>query len=323
MTNNFWKDTLTAFQNIQEKMTIESWQDFISQPLWHNKKFKIDKKAIFYSSWYNKGVRYVSDLFDEHGSFLTLKNFERKFNLNTNFLTYASLQKVLKIAMASEKFDKEMTNPRPFIPFQIKLFCSTKKGTKLMYDILKKETIEPFSKIKWGRHFNITDLQWKKYYNIPFQCTKSSKLQWLQYRINQHILTTKKILFKIGLKDDNLCSFCNNSEETIIHILWECPKVQELLDNFSILCKIKNIEFPKESCTFILGSLSPNSRELNTILLCIKSFIYRSKCCNETLTLQGLLGDIKILLSTLKYNATKNNQLNEFETLWKNWLLLM
>lgn len=49
--------------------------------------------------------------------------------------------------MASEKFDKEMTNPRPFIPFQIKLFCLTKKGTKLMYDILKKETIEPFSKI--------------------------------------------------------------------------------------------------------------------------------------------------------------------------------
>ena len=62
---------------------------------------------------------------------------------------------------------------------------------------------------------------------------------------------------------------------------------------------------------------------MNTILLCIKSFIYRSKCCNDTLTLQGLLGDIKILLSTLKYNATKNNQLNEFETLWKNWLLLM
>ena len=62
---------------------------------------------------------------------------------------------------------------------------------------------------------------------------------------------------------------------------------------------------------------------MNTILLCIKSFIYRSKCCNDTLTLQGLLGDIKILLSTLKYNATKYNQLNEFETLWKNWFLLI
>ena len=56
MTNNFWKDTLIAFQNIQEKMT-ESLQDFISHPIWHNKKVKIDKKSIFYSSLYNKGVR--------------------------------------------------------------------------------------------------------------------------------------------------------------------------------------------------------------------------------------------------------------------------
>ena len=87
------------------------------------------------------------------------------------------------------------------------------------------------------------------------------------------------------------------TKKTIIHILWECPKVQELLDNFSILCKRKNIEVPKESCFFILGCLSPSSREMNTILLCFKSFIYRSKCCNETLTLQGLHGDIKILLS--------------------------
>ena len=34
--------------------------------------------------------------------------------------------------------------------------------------------------------------------------------------------------------------------------------------------------------------------------------------------MQGLLGDIKILLSNLKYNATKNNHLNDFETQWKN-----
>ena len=133
MTNNFWKDTLIAFQNIQEKMT-ESWQDFISQPLWHNKKVKIDKKSIFYSSWYNKGVRLTWWTW----IFLTLKDFKRKFTLNTNFLTYASLQKDLKVTMAAEKFDKDMTNPRHFIPFQIKLFCSTKKGTKPCLIIWKK-----------------------------------------------------------------------------------------------------------------------------------------------------------------------------------------
>ena len=60
-----------------------------------------------------------------------------------------------------------------------------------------------------------------------------------------------------------------------------------------------------------------------TLYCCVLNLLYRSKCCNETLTLQGLLGDIKILLYTLKYNATKYNKLNEFEMLWKNWLLLM
>ena len=51
-----------------------------------------------------------------------------------------------------------------------------------------------------------------------------------------------------------------------------------LLDNFSILCKRKNIEFPKQSCTFILGSLSLSSREINTLLLC-------SKCLNVAMRL--------------------------------------
>ena len=56
--------------------------------------------------------------------------------------------------MAAERFDKEMTNAIPFIPFQIKLFCSTEERTKPIYDILKKkENVEPFSRIKWGRHF--------------------------------------------------------------------------------------------------------------------------------------------------------------------------
>lgn len=32
---------------------------------------------------------------------------------------------------------------------------------------------------------------------------------------------------------------------------------------------------------------------------------------------------ITMLLSTLKYKATKNNQLKEFETQWKFWSLLV
>jgi hypothetical protein len=31
--NNFWIDTFSAFQTIQDKTEIQSWYDFISQPI--------------------------------------------------------------------------------------------------------------------------------------------------------------------------------------------------------------------------------------------------------------------------------------------------
>ena len=85
ITNDFWKDTLFAFKNIEDKMKIESWEDFISQPLWYNKKLKIDNKPIFYSKWFINGVVLISDLLDEKGSFLELKDLKAKFNIETNF----------------------------------------------------------------------------------------------------------------------------------------------------------------------------------------------------------------------------------------------
>lgn len=66
-------------------------------------------------------------------------------------------------------------------------------------------------------------------------------------------------------------AFVITQEETIIHILWECPKVQEPIDNLSFLCKI--IEF-KKRCSFIFRSSSTSSREINNILLCIKPFFF-------------------------------------------------
>ena len=81
--------------------------------------------------------------------------------------------------MAAERFDKVMTDPRPFIHFQIKLFCSTKREQyPYMYDILKifleffvVEIIESFSKTKQGRYYDITDLQ-LKYIKYTFSVQK-------------------------------------------------------------------------------------------------------------------------------------------------------
>ena len=63
-----------------------------------------------------------------------------------------------------------------------------------------------------------------KFHNPPFKLngrsltTKSSKLQWFQYRIIHRILGTNSLLYKINQKPNDKCSFCLKEVETIEHI---------------------------------------------------------------------------------------------------------
>ena len=322
LKNSFWKDTFIAFQNIQDKMKIHTWEDFISQPIWNNKNILIGKTSPFFREWFNKNIIYINDLLDDKGSFLDLQTFISRFNIKTDFLTYLSLKNSIIASMINHKIAKKEVNNKPFIPVHIQIFCSPKKGTKAMYDTLNcAENVSSFYKPKWEVYFKLSELEWKTIMQLPFINTRSAKLQWLQFRINHHILTTNTFLFKIGLKDNNLCSFCNTHEETIYHVLWECPKVQELFNAFCYYCQTRGFIISRNSLEFIFG-LNPNHTASETyyIFLICKSYTYRKRCLNEKLSIQGLLIDIKTHISTLKYIATKNCELDIFNNKWETWI---
>ena len=251
--NNFWIDTFSAFQTIQDKTEIQSWYDLISQPIWNNNKIKVGNKTIFYKKWFKNNIVYISDLLDENGSFLSFENLQKIYKIKTNFLIYASLQNSIKSILASQKIIMQTDNPKPFIPFNIKIFCTNKKGTKHIYNTLIAEKVIPLGKMKWGKIFEISDNQWGKIYSYPFHQTKNSKLQWLQFRINNYILTTNSFLSKIGKVDSKLCSLCKNSDETILHLLWDCPKAQDLIQSFLTLCNTKNVNITLHRKSFIFG----------------------------------------------------------------------
>ena len=133
-------------------------------------------------------------------------------------------------------------------------------------------------------------------------------------RINHHILTTNSFLFKIGKNDTNLCNLCKIEEETIYHLLWQCPIVQDLINNFFNFCNTRGIMVPRDPCTFIFGvDLHPNCKNLFSIFLVLKAYIY---------SFQGLLRDIKTHITTLKYIATKNGRLGYFNKEWGTWLFI-
>lgn len=319
--NPFWKDTFTVFQIIQEKLEVQSWDEFITQPIWNNPKIKIENKTVFYTNWFDKNIVYIADLLDENGNFYSLQDLQKKIKIKTNFLNYASLRNSIKASLSSSKIQIGTNSPRPFLPHNIKTFCNNKKGTKHIYNILTTENITPLGKVKWGKFFEILDLQWENIFTFPFLYTKDSKLQWLQFRINQYILTTNSFLFKIGKTDTKLCSLCQSNEETIVHLFWDCLHVQNLLSHFISICDGKGLHITLEEKSFILGT--PNSIYLGIIFLIIKSYIYRKRCLQENLSIQELLIDLKTHITTLKYTATKQGKYNNFLNQWTDWLFLM
>lgn len=48
LRNDFWKEVILVFKEIQDKSNVKSWQDYCCQPLWNNNKFKIGNQSFFF-----------------------------------------------------------------------------------------------------------------------------------------------------------------------------------------------------------------------------------------------------------------------------------
>jgi hypothetical protein len=82
------------------------------------------------------------------------------------------------------------------------------------------------------------------------------------------------------IKDSNLCTFCNLHEETIEHVLWACPQVNDLWHNLEIcLWPYINIAPVLNQKNILLGIYNyENCTLLNFICLIVKLYIYVQKC---------------------------------------------
>jgi len=94
------------------------------------------------------------------------------------------------------------------------------------------------------------------------------------YKILHRIMSSNSLLFKCNLKETQLCKFCNETKETILHILWECNIVKGLwLEMAEILKNKCNVEIPISAQHIILGSYMLDY-SINLFIVLIKYYIY-------------------------------------------------
>lgn len=84
-------------------------------------------------------------------------------------------------------------------------------------------------------------------------------------------------MLKIGNMDTNLYTFCENPEETIYHLVWECPKVHHLLVEFVRVCHFYGTTIKIDHKTFIFGDLD-GVKSKCSILYCCHLLVLTTLC---------------------------------------------
>ena len=69
--NEFWKDVLKALLKLQTVLEVDNGKGKADHiPIFYNKFLHIANDGFFYKSWFNNGVKYITDLMDSNGNFI-------------------------------------------------------------------------------------------------------------------------------------------------------------------------------------------------------------------------------------------------------------
>ena len=148
----------------------EKAEELVTEPLFYTDiNLQVGNNTMLHRRWIEKGVYRISHLSHEHGAFLCLEEFDMKYGLNTDFVTYNGC------VQASKKYIKGLgiavqSNKSLNMRNSLSMIGKVQKGTKSYYDILFENKSKPKCCIKWNKvlpnNINWLTTFYKKYKNI-------------------------------------------------------------------------------------------------------------------------------------------------------------
>ena len=73
---------------------------------------------------------------------------------------------------------------------------------------------------------------WKSIYLLPRRVTLDTNLRMFQYKLLNNVLYLNNMLFRFKKVDSPLCSYCNEEEETPLHLFHSCLKTKQLWNKY-------------------------------------------------------------------------------------------
>ena len=240
-------------------------------------------------------------MLDKEGEFIRYVDFQERVNFGVNFVDFfgilSGIPDTWRNIIKDNKSSKIDEIYNPFITILKEKVKVTKVFYKILIEKIKEKPTE--TQKKWQRKLdrNFDTDYWTYIFGLPFRITNDTKLQSFQFKINQRIYFTNSRLMKCKLLDTELCTFCGEAKETIVHLFSECPHVTTLWYNLIYkLENICNIQISKSADTFLFGH-ELDSHYSDIINLCILITRYYIHICR----MKKISPNIKVLIDHLKY----------------------
>ena len=292
--SKFYIETLTIFSQTVSAGLPTSPIEIRKEVLWLNKCVIRGNRTIFDKNMYACGITFIGDICDDSGSLMNFAEVKRKYpGLNTNFLCYLGIISAIpqswknKLRNARGKIsDEYKRSVWPMIIMEDKQVSLAKIRTKDYY-WLSFEKVKPTAVMKWEIE-GIEPGPWADLFNIPYVCTKSTKLQAFQYQVIHRYIPTRKFLFVRRIADNPHCTQCNDID-TITHYFVSCPRVAVFWDTvFEFVNRYLSEHLEPNANNILFGSLSVPP-VINLLIILAKHFIHTRKMENAPLAWQPYL----------------------------------
>ena len=310
--NKFWKHVFLSYKSFFYKVRPVNVGDILAEPVLYNDNIKVGDRPITFKSWREKGINKISDVYKPNGDIFSHDEFK------IDFLTYAGCIMSIKDYIIKQGFCVQ-SNVSADINIALKMIYSVPKGSQLYYKLLNNDDWQPKCCSTWADKLG-RDISWgicfKKMHKI-----KDIKLKWLQIRIIHRIIPTNVVLKEMGVKDCYNCSFCGAEKDSIVHLFWRCPCVNNFWNLLQNLLKekcetAKNVRLTENIVLFGWDKDFVSDVILDLIILLAKQYIFKCKITQNKPLLSVFQKQLKYRYEIDKYTAQINCEQDSFFLNW-------
>ena len=297
----FYRNIILSYNKAKEINLDDFHYSLKEQMIWGNKFITYKKKCLYFKSWIDEDIIMIKDLKINDGDldiqylFNRLKN-KQNFYIEANMLSIALKKAHINIS----------TNPMEEIANvdEITVDNNSNKikhaSCKQLYSNIVKTVIEkPSAEKYWSNFVDIqTDhINFVKVYRRMVSNIKDKKLAETNFKIIHNILPCNKNLLKWGKKNSSSCDVCQ-SEETIPHMLFDCPYAKKI---WKVVLSTVNIDYINMH-KIILSNLDNVQMHLISIVI---YFIYKDWLVNS---LENTIRtDSSLYVNFMYYLITRKN----------------